>query len=175
MKTRMLNICIPLALALVGGCATQAKNETSEAASPQSSTASPSSSPSTSRGAPSRGVRRTITRDAAGKPNERSVYYELDKDSLSAEDRKLIEAHAQYLREHPDMKIRVEGNADERGSKEYNLALGQRRAEKVTRLMGLLGVKDQRTEAVSYGEEKPKAAGHDERSWSENRRSDILY
>jgi peptidoglycan-associated lipoprotein len=175
MKTQMLHLCIPLAFALLGGCASQSKNEATEATSPQSGSASPSSSPTTSSRAPSRGVRRAITRDAAGKPNERSVYYDYDKDSLSAEDRKLIEAHAQYLREHADVKIRVEGNADERGSKEYNLALGQRRAETVTKLMGLLGVKDQRTEAVSYGEEKPKAAGHDEKAWSENRRSDILY
>jgi peptidoglycan-associated lipoprotein len=71
--------------------------------------------------------------------------------------------------------VRVEGNADERGSKEYNLALGQRRAEGVAKAMELLGVSDKRIEAVSYGEEKPKAKGHDEQAWAQNRRSDIVY
>lgn len=176
MKTRMLNICVPLALVLAGGCATQSKNE-SDSASPQASAASassPAASAPTRGGAP-RGRRGPIVRDAAGKPTDRSVYYEYDQASLSADDRRLVEAHVQYLRQHADVKVRVEGNADERGSKEYNLALGQRRAETVTKVMGLLGVSDQRVEAVSYGEEKPKSSGHDEQAWAQNRRSDILY
>ena len=176
MKTRVLSFCIPLALLLVGGCATQSKND--EASSSQSSAASPSSSSSSSSRAAapsSRAMRGVVTRDAAGKPTNRSVYYDYDQSTLSDGDRKLVEAHAQYLRQHPDAKVRVEGNADERGSKEYNLALGQRRAETVTKAMEILGIKDQRVEAVSYGEEKPKATGHDENAWAENRRSDILY
>jgi peptidoglycan-associated lipoprotein len=176
MKIRTLSLAV--ALALAGGCATQSK--TDEASAPSSSAASPSSSTS-SRSTASGSVRGTPGRSASaqasqpGQPGSRSVFYEFDKSSLSAEDRKLIEAHADYLRQHPQMKVRVEGNADERGSKEYNLALGQRRAETVTKVMSLLGVGDQRVEAVSYGEEKPKAQGHDEQSWSQNRRSDILY
>lgn len=178
MKTRILNICVPLAVALAGGCATQSGNQASDSsASPQQPSAtSPSATSSASRSSgPRSRATRTITRDAAGRPNERSVYYDFDKSSLSAADRKLVEAHVQYLRQHPETKVRVEGNADERGSKEYNLALGQRRAEAVTKAMTLLGVSDQRLEAVSYGEEKPKMAGHDENAWAENRRSDILY
>jgi peptidoglycan-associated lipoprotein len=103
------------------------------------------------------------------------VFFEFDKSTLSAEDRRLIESHAQYLREHPEVKVRVEGNTDERGSKEYNLALGQRRAETVTKAMELMGVNDQRVEAVSYGEEKPRSPGHEESAWQQNRRSDIQY
>jgi peptidoglycan-associated lipoprotein len=174
MKTRMLNICIPLALVLAGGCATQSKNDAGDASSP-SGAASPSARSASQSGAPSSGVRGSVARDAAGRPTSRSVYYDFDKSSLTAADRKLVEAHAQFLREHPDVKVRVEGNADERGSKEYNLALGQRRAETVTKAMELLGVSDKRVEAVSYGEEKPKASGHDEQAWAQNRRSDILY
>lgn len=173
MKTRIVNICIPLALALAGGCASQSGNQAGDNSTPQSSATSPSSTSSADRSGPR--ATRAITRDAAGRPNERSVYYDFDKSSLSAADRKLVEAHAQYLREHPDVKVKVEGNADERGSKEYNLALGQRRAEAVTKAMTILGINDQRVEAVSYGEEKPKANGHDEKAWAENRRSDILY
>lgn len=112
---------------------------------------------------------------AMGSPSARSVYYEFDKAELSAEDRRLVEANARYLREHPDTKVRVEGNADERGSAEYNLALGQRRAEGVARALQAGGVAEDRLEAVSYGKEKPRAAGHDEKSWAENRRSDMLY
>ena len=108
-------------------------------------------------------------------PQARSVYYEYDKSEIKTEGTKLIDAHAQYLREHPELKVKVEGNADERGSAEYNLALGQRRADAVQKRMSILGVSTERIETVSFGKEKPKATGHDESSWSENRRSDIVY
>jgi peptidoglycan-associated lipoprotein len=175
MNHRMLKICIPLALVLAGGCASQAQND--GAASASSDTNGRSSSSTSSSAARSDRVTGSTARSgaAAGEPGERSVFFEFDKSSLSAQDRKLVEAHAQYLRQHPQVKVRVEGNADERGSKEYNLALGQRRAESVTKAMRLLGVSDQRVEAVSYGEEKPRAQGHDEQAWSQNRRSDIQY
>jgi peptidoglycan-associated lipoprotein len=112
---------------------------------------------------------------AMASPGARSVYYEFDKSDLKAEDRRLVEANARYLRQHPDTKVRIEGNADERGSAEYNLALGQRRAEGVARALRAGGVAEDRLEAVSYGKEKPRAAGHDEKSWAENRRSDMVY
>ena len=74
-----------------------------------------------------------------------------------------------------DTRVRIEGNADERGSREYNLALGQRRAESVKKMMSVLGVPDARIETTSYGEEKPMSQGHDEQAWSQNRRADIKY
>jgi peptidoglycan-associated lipoprotein len=111
----------------------------------------------------------------AAEPGARSIYYAYDQAELKSEDQRAIEAHARYLREHPDAKIRIEGNADERGSSEYNLALGQRRAESVARALRAGGVTEDRMEAVSFGREKPKALGHDEKSWAENRRSDMLY
>ncbi len=181
MKNRMLKICIPLALALAGGCATQSQTE-SAATTPGSDTASPSSSSTTTARSDSRvtgrstsAARSSSTARRAGQPAERSVFFEFDKSTLSPEDRKLIESHAQYLREHPEVKVRVEGNTDERGSKEFSLALGQRRAETVTKVMELMGVNDQRVEAVSYGEEKPRSQGHEESAWQQNRRSDIQY
>jgi peptidoglycan-associated lipoprotein len=103
------------------------------------------------------------------------VYYDFDKSDLRTDSRALIEANARYLREHPSTKVRIEGNADERGSAEYNLALGQRRAENVEKTLKLLGVQDSRMEAISYGKEKPRKTGHDEASWAENRRSDLVY
>ena len=90
-------------------------------------------------------------------------------------DKPIVQAHAKYLGEHSDRKVRLEGNADERGSNEYNLALGQRRADSVMKMMVLGGAKASQLNAVSYGEEKPKATGHDEASWSQNRRTDIKY
>lgn len=113
--------------------------------------------------------------DPAGILARRSVYYAYDKSEVTAEYRPLVEAHAKYLREHPGAAITIQGNTDERGSREYNLALGQRRAEGVMKMMTLLGVPDREIEAVSFGEEKPKADGHDEAAWAQNRRSDIVY
>jgi len=108
-------------------------------------------------------------------PAKHSIYYEYDRSEIKADDKKVIEAHADYLRSNPGVKVVVEGNADERGSAEYNLALGQRRADNVSKIMTLLGVSSDRIETVSFGKEKPKVAGHEESAWSENRRSDIVY
>jgi peptidoglycan-associated lipoprotein len=106
---------------------------------------------------------------------KRSVYYPFDVSAVQDADKPIVVAHAKYLSEHPDRNVRVEGNADERGSNEYNLALGQRRADGVNQMLVLGGAKASQIETVSYGEEKPKATGHDEASWSQNRRSDIKY
>jgi peptidoglycan-associated lipoprotein len=87
----------------------------------------------------------------------------------------MVETHAKFLLENKDLRVRVEGNCDERGSREYNLALGQRRADSVKRAMTLLGVPTSRIETVSFGAEKPRAPGSNEEAWAENRRSDIVY
>jgi len=110
-----------------------------------------------------------------GVPAQRSVYYDLDRYDIKPEFRPAVEAHARYLRENADARVTIEGNGDERGSREYNLALGQRRADSVKRAMTLLGVPPKQIETVSFGSEKPKALGHDDEAWGENRRSDIVY
>ena len=106
---------------------------------------------------------------------EHSVYFEFDDSVVDQEFRPLVERQAQYLVRNPSLAVAVQGNADERGSSEYNLALGQRRAQAVKTAMRLLGVKDAQIEAVSFGEEKPMATGQDEASWRQNRRADIVY
>ena len=106
---------------------------------------------------------------------KRSVYYDLDEYDIAPAFKPVVEAHASYLRDHPAARILIQGNCDERGSPEYNIALGQRRSQEVLSMMKLLGVPDRQMEAVSLGEEKPKGLGHDEASWAENRRSDIVY
>lgn len=167
-----------LAAALViGGCATSGNDATSSSSGTagNQSSATSSSAPAPAPAPSSQLAGRSSGASKMRSPDGRSVYYEFDKSDLSAEDRRLIEANARYLRQHPDTKVRIEGNADERGSAEYNLALGQRRAETVAKALRAGGVQEDRLEAVSYGKEKPKAYGHDEKSWAENRRSDINY
>ena len=95
--------------------------------------------------------------------------------TIRGEDAPLIERHGKYLASHPALAIKIEGNADERGGAEYNLALGQRRAESVLRALRIYGVKDAQMEAISWGKTKPRATGHDEASWAQNRRADLQY
>ena len=117
--------------------------------------------------------KRGTTTDGDRPDLRRSVYYEFDQYDVKPEYRALVETHARWLRANPKGRLTIEGNTDERGSREYNVALGQRRAESVTALMLLMGVKPEQIEAVSFGKEKPRAAGHDEAAWAENRRSDF--
>lgn len=105
--------------------------------------------------------------------SQRSVYYDYDSYTISPEYRELVLAHAAYLRDNPNAKVLLQGNTDERGSREYNLALGQRRADSVKNMMRLSGAQNAQIEAVSLGEEKPRGQG--EAYWAENRRSDIIY
>jgi len=113
--------------------------------------------------------------DASSILAKRSVYFPFDVSAVQDMDKPVVEAHAKYLSEHSDRNVRLEGNADERGSNEYNLALGQRRAESVKKMMILGGASASQIETISYGEEKPVGTGHDESSWSQNRRTDIKY
>jgi peptidoglycan-associated lipoprotein len=114
-------------------------------------------------------------KDPASILSKRSIYYDLDKFDVRDEFRGLVEAHAKYLRENPGAKMLIQGNTDERGSREYNVGLGQRRSDGVKRMLMLLGAREDQIESVSLGEEKPQDGGHSEDSWSKNRRSDILY
>jgi peptidoglycan-associated lipoprotein len=107
--------------------------------------------------------------------SKRSIYFEFDEYVVSDKYKSMVLSHARYLRDNSNLNIRIQGNTDERGSREYNLALGQRRADSVKKVMTLAGTQDSQIESVSYGEEKPRAAGHNEASWAENRRVDIRY
>ncbi len=105
----------------------------------------------------------------------RSVYFDFDAALLKPEFSSLAERQGKYLAANPQLVVRVEGNTDERGSAEYNLALGQKRAEAVSKALKIYGVKDSQLNVVSWGKEKPKAQGHDESAWAQNRRADIVY
>lgn len=113
--------------------------------------------------------------DAAIAQGPRIVYFDYDSFIIKPEFQTLIEAQARYLRADPKRKAVIEGHTDETGGREYNLALGQKRAEAVRRAMSALGVPDRQMEAVSFGEERPRASGTDEASYAENRRADLAY
>jgi len=113
--------------------------------------------------------------DAIGIPSKRSIYFDYNSFSVKNEFQPLVEMHAKYLSPKKSQKIIIQGNTDERGGREYNLALGQKRAQAVKKSLSLLNVSETQMEAVSFGEEKPKAHGSDEASWAENRRVDIIY
>ncbi|MDR2173048.1 MAG: peptidoglycan-associated lipoprotein Pal [Burkholderiales bacterium] len=114
-------------------------------------------------------------KDPANILSRRSVFFEFDSYVVEDQYRALVEAHARYLVSHPAARMVLQGHADERGTHEYNLALGQRRADAVKRMMMLLGARESQIETVSFGKEKPRNPGHDETAWAENRRTDIVY
>lgn len=112
---------------------------------------------------------------AGERPTRLRVHFEFDSSAIDSESRAIIEAHAAYLAGQSDIFLSLEGHADERGTREYNLALGERRGQAVRRMLRLLGIDSQRLTARSYGEENPVATGHDESAWRLNRRVEFVY
>jgi len=179
MTTRILPIIAATSLvALFAACSTTpdadkpgAKPDAAAAPSPET----------TGRKAPTVDLtKRSAGGDAALKdPNsplsKRQIFFEYDKFEIKAEYKGLVEAHGKYLRENPGAKMLIQGNADERGSREYNVGLGQRRSDTVKRALVLLGAKEGQVESVSLGEEKPMCTEHAEGCWAKNRRDDMLY
>lgn len=106
---------------------------------------------------------------------QRRIYFPFDASTIDEESREIIAAHAAYLAANPQVRVHLEGHCDERGTREYNLALGERRAQAVERVMRLLGVSGSRATTVSYGEERPLAPEHNESAWRLNRRVEIIY
>ncbi len=161
---------------MLGGCASEQVKDSSAPPSGSNTTTAPHSAPHSAATAvaPRAGAGRTL-QDPGSLLAKRSIYYDFDQYDIKPEYRPVVEAHAAYLRSRDSAMLRIEGNADERGSREYNLALGQRRADSLKRALLLLGIPDQRIETVSWGEEKPRPEGHDENVWSQHRRSDIVY
>ena len=173
----MKNIAVYLGLAiLAAACSSTPKTEApitegGKTTTPSTGTGTGSTTTPANQGM----VEGNPLRDPNNILSKRSVYFDFDSNAVKDEFRGLIQAHARYMADHRDTRVRIEGNCDERGSREYNLALGQRRAEDVKKIMTVLGAADGRIETISYGEEKPVAMGHDEESWAKNRRADIKY
>lgn len=117
----------------------------------------------------------TDTSAAASLLGQRVVYFDFDKSAIRADAYEALQAHAQYLSGHPNAKIRLEGHADERGTREYNMALGERRAKSVVSFLTANGASGAQFEVVSFGEERPAVDGHEEGSWAQNRRAELVY
>lgn len=166
-----------MALALTMGCSSTGETQqgdpavenqnTLEGPAPTDATTQPISAPTPAAGNP--------LDDPTSILSSRVIYFAYDSAEVRAEDQAVVEAHANYLLQNPGQRILLEGHADERGSREYNIALGERRALAVARLMQLLGVADSQIRSVSYGEERPADSGHDEAAWSLNRRVELVY
>ncbi|MCC7326438.1 MAG: peptidoglycan-associated lipoprotein Pal [Burkholderiales bacterium] len=170
-----------MALMVLAGCST---TPTEAPVEDKSAMATPATTPST--GASTTGTNTAGVSGATGSGTDprkdpsnilykRSVYFDFDSFVVDPQYKSIIEAHAKYLVANPAAKVTLQGHADERGSREYNIALGQKRADAVKRMMTLLGVRETIVETVSFGEEKSKNPGHDEAAWAENRRVDIVY
>ena len=166
------------AVLLAAGCASTKLDEPAAPVTDKSTAATPAQT--TTPGADTRAVARVDTQtDPLNDPKsplaKRSVYFDFDSFVVKPEYQSVVEAHGKYLTTNNGRRITIEGNADERGSREYNLALGQKRADAVKSRLQLLGVPESRVETVSFGEEKPVATAHTEEAWAQNRRADIKY
>ena len=111
----------------------------------------------------------------AGLLAKRTVYFDFDSSEIKGEGTDIVAAHAKYLAANPGTRVRLEGHTDERGSREYNIGLGERRAQAVRRALLLQGAADAQISTVSYGEERPAVPGHDEAAWAKNRRVEFVY
>ncbi len=105
----------------------------------------------------------------------RIIYFDFDSSEIKGAGTDVVAAHAKYLASHQGTRVRLEGHTDERGSREYNIGLGERRAQAVRRALLLQGATDAQISTVSYGEERPAVSGHDEAAWAKNRRVEIVY
>jgi peptidoglycan-associated lipoprotein len=171
----MKKLALYLAMAvLAAACASKETKEEAPVSDKSTGVQQPTTTAGSSQATPQKPVA-AITGYQDPMLQKRSVYFDFDSNAVKDEYRGVIQAQSKYLADNRDKKIRIEGNCDERGSREYNLALGQRRAEAVKKVMTVLGVADGRIETISYGEEKPVAMGHDEAAWAQNRRADIKY
>lgn len=177
------SVCVVATALLFAGCSSTPVAEPPKPAAPASATPVPAqpSAPAAARTgtAPSSAVA-TVTLPAHLDPQSelakgRSIYFDFDSFTVKPEFSGLVERHGKYLAANARLAIRIEGHADERGGAEYNLALGQKRAEAVLKSLAILGARTTQMEAVSWGKERPRATGHDEAAWAQNRRVDLQY
>ena len=146
-----------------------------EEAEPAPTTAPATDSGSTQPVAGDSGFQGNPLDDPASLLSNRTVYFDYNLSEIKGPDRPVIEAHGSYLANNPTVSVTLEGHADERGSREYNIALGEQRANAVRQLMSLLGASGSQISVISYGEERPAADGHNEAAWHLNRRVEIKY
>ena len=180
MKRFSRALSIAAAFVFVAGCSTTPEGESAASVEERKPPASrPVSAVAVERAPmPSVDVSKAVNRPLSaptGTLAKRTIFFAYDQFDIADEYRPVLETHARHLRANPSARMLIQGNADERGSREYNVALGQRRAESVKKVLVLFGAADAQIEAVSLGEEKPICRDHQENCWSKNRRGDLLY
>jgi peptidoglycan-associated lipoprotein len=178
-------IIAAFAVAALAGCASTDTQDPAPVEEKGGATTTAPAGGATTSGTTTAGVTGSATAGAAGAnahkdpksilSQKRSVYFDYDQFVIKDEYKGPIDAHAKYLQGTRTLRITLQGNTDERGTREYNIALGQKRADAVKKLMQVLGATEVQIETVSFGKEKPRREGHDETSWAENRRVDIVY
>ncbi|KAF1685045.1 peptidoglycan-associated lipoprotein [Pseudoxanthomonas broegbernensis] len=164
-STRVLLVSLLSAVALIG-CSKKVKEQPAAEPAPQTTPTAP---------ATSSGLYGPEDLDTDACLRQRVVYFDFDQDALKPEFQAIIGCHAKYLRDRPSSRITLEGHADERGSREYNLGLGERRGNAVNSALQASGGSASQLEVVSYGEERPVATGSNEEAWAQNRRVEIVY
>jgi peptidoglycan-associated lipoprotein len=170
----MKPLLIPVILAaLIAGCSSSPTGP-EQTGAPVETRGGPDVATVTAGPVEGRGLPAVLT-DPKSILSKRSVYFDYDKFEVKAEFKDLVTAHGKFLADNRQFKMLIQGNTDERGSREYNLALGQKRADALKKMLVLLGAREDQVESVSLGEEKPKNEGHDEAAFAQNRRGDMLY
>ena len=175
---RISPLSISLTLAFLAACSTTPKAPPAEVAKTTSTTTTttppPAPMPMPSHADDAQALAAKLRQQAADL-DSKSVFFDFDAFVVKPTYDDLLHAQADFLKANPGARLTVQGNTDERGGSEYNLALGQKRAEAVRKSLTLLGVSGDRVEATSFGKEKPRAACHDESCWSQNRRDDFVH
>jgi peptidoglycan-associated lipoprotein len=171
-------------LGLLAGCASAPKDEQPPAKVEDAAPPTTATGPDQTTKSPSDVTAKPLAQDTVGADplkdpgnilSRRSIFFDYDSNAVKEEFKPVVSAHAGFLAKNRNRRATVQGNTDERGSREYNLALGQRRADAVKQMMTLLGAPAAQIETVSFGEEKPRAQGNNEQAYAENRRADIVY
>jgi len=172
---RKMLLVLMLAVAVgSGGCASKRPKPAPAASSEQQGSSSDTSGAEAAN-AGSAGSDDEAAGPQAGLLAKRVIYFDFDSSEIKAEGTEVVAAHAKYLASHSSARVRLEGNTDDRGSREYNIGLGERRAQAVKRALLLQGASESQLSTVSYGAERPAVVGNDESAWSKNRRVEIVY
>ena len=169
---RIMAALLLVALCVLTGCASKPAKPAGE---PGMSTGGTEGSGAANQNAGGAGSEDEVAGPQTGLLVKRTVYFDFDSAEIKGEGTDIVAAHAKYLAKNPATRVRLEGHTDERGSREYNIGLGERRAQSVRRALLLQGAADTQISTVSYGEERPAVAGHDESAWAKNRRVELVY
>jgi peptidoglycan-associated lipoprotein len=176
-KTVLILIAV-LGVSLAAGCSSKKPRPTAtstNAAVPADQSQTAGADASSAYGAGGNASGAGVAGPSAAQLQNKTIYFDFDSSEVKSEYNSVIAAHARYLASNPTIRVRLEGNTDERGSREYNIGLGERRAQSVRRALTLQGVTETQITTVSYGEERPAVTGHTEEAWARNRRVDIVY